>query len=210
MKEKLTTVYENLAALDCSVIVLNKDLKNVQKCREAINSSSNLSDVCEDYLRLSKEEIGAIYQKASTILDTLLNNIETLKLIPKTHWYTAAIAFIISAYDTNGDLEESIKLYDNSISSLLSENTDTNNDILTTIEESQNNAIERTSFIKSLLNRNEEYGILVPEIKKIQLPEAGDKEEQKPVIEEGTEEKEIKEEKHRKTIFEVLRTNRGQ
>lgn len=217
MKEELITIYESFVVLDYSVNILNKDLKNVQKCRELIKFSSDASDVCEDYLRLSKEEIGEIYKNTSDILNTLLDNINVLKQIPKTHWYTAAIAFIIDAYTTNESLEESIKLYDNSICSLLSENQETS-DVLVTIEESQDNAIARASFIKSLLNRNEEFGILVPEIQKIRLPNAGNKEkketsvtekEKKEEIEEKTEEVGEKEQ-HRKTIFEVLRANRGE
>lgn len=222
-----------MVVLDYSVNILNKDLKNVQKCRELIKSSSDASDVCEDYLRLSKEEIGEIYKSTSDILNTLLDNINVLKQIPKTHWYTAAIAFIIDAYAVNENLEESIKLYDNSIGSMLSENQETDSDVLATIEESQDNAIARASFIKSLLNRNEEFGILVPEIQKIRLPNAGNKKEKEtPVIEEKEDafsktlrgskiylkeqglmenaEEITEKEQHRKTVFEVLRANRGE
>lgn len=206
MTNKLNAIYEDLTLLDACINLLNKDLGFIKRCRELINSSPVNSDIYEDYLRLSKNETAQIYEKITELLCSLLNNVDTLKTIPKTHWYTTAIAFILDDYTENKDLNAAIAMFNKSIEELTPSNPEYEN-IRTTIEESQNNAIARATFIKSLLENNEEFGILIPEIEVTQFDVTGnsDNNDTEPVIEEKK-----KEDKPKKTILEILKGNRGE
>lgn len=206
MTNKLTAIYEDLSVLDACINLLNKDLGYIKRCRELINSSPVNSDIYEDYLRLSKNETAQIYEKITELLCSLLNNIDTLKMIPKTHWYTTAIAFIADDYSENKDLKVAITTFNKSIEELTLANPEYES-ISSTIKESQNNAIARATFIKSLLENNEEFGILIPEIEVTQFNVTGNSDDDNPDPEIK---EEVKEDKPRKTIFDILKGNRGE
>lgn len=210
MTKKLTAIYEDLVVLDACINLLNTDLGFIRRCRELINSSPTNSDIYEDYLRLSKNETAQLYEKITELLFALLENIDTLNQIPKTHWYSTAIAFIVDDYSENKDLSAAVNTFNKSIEELTPANPEYES-ISSTIKESQNNAIARTTFIKSILDNNEQFAILIPEIEVTQFNVTGNSDDSntEPEIKENTKEN-IKEEKPRKTILEILKGNRGE